>query len=70
MADLHIVPDGDGWKVTHDGVTISTHKDQEEAIKAGREEAKKSGCEVVIHGKDGRIREKDSEGNDPRDIPG
>jgi hypothetical protein len=26
--------------------------------------------ELVIHGEDGEIREKDSHGNDPRNIPG
>ena len=28
------------------------------------------GGELVIHGEGGEIREKDSHGNDPRDIPG
>ena len=44
----------------------STRETQEEAIKQGRGLAD----ELVIHGKDGRIREKDSHGRDPRDIPG
>ena len=32
--------------------------------------AEDQNSELVIHGKDGKIREKDSHGNDPRDIPG
>ena len=48
----------------------STRETQEEAIKEGRGLAEDQNSELVIHGKDGRIREKDSHGRDPRDIPG
>ena len=48
----------------------STHETQEEAIKQGRGLAEDQNSELVIYGKDGRIREKDSHGRDPRDIPG
>lgn len=36
----------------------------------GRFLAEDQNSEVVIHGRDGKIRDKDSYGNDPRDIPG
>jgi Uncharacterized protein conserved in bacteria (DUF2188) len=43
---------------------------QDEAIQWGRQLAERENGELVIHGEDGQIREKDSHGNDPRDIPG
>lgn len=43
---------------------------QEEAIKEGRGLAEDQNGELVIRGQGGVIREKDSHGNDPRDIPG
>ena len=36
----------------------------------GRRLAERENGELVIHGEVGQIREKDSHGNDPRDIPG
>lgn len=38
---------------------------QKEAIKYGTEQAKKEKTELFIHGKDGKIRERNSFGNDP-----
>ncbi len=70
MADVHVVPDGDRWKVTHEGSGDTTHDTQAEAIEAGRTVAQVAECELVVHGADGQIRAKDSEGNDPRSIPG
>lgn len=70
MADVHVVPDGNGWKVTHDGRTVSSHDTQATAEDAGRAEAKREACELVVHGTDGQIRKKESEGNDPRSTPG
>jgi len=71
MTDVHVTPDGeDGWKVTVENTTVSTHRTQDEAVKAGRDEADRRSSELVIHGRDGKIRAKDSEGNDPREIPG
>jgi len=53
-----------------DGDIRSTHGTQEEAINEGRSLAEQEHGELVIHGEDGQIREKDSHGNDPRDVPG
>jgi len=47
-----------------------THDTKEEAVSAGRDEARKREVEHVIHNQDGTIGEKNSYGNDPRDIPG
>jgi hypothetical protein len=47
-----------------------THDTKEQAVEAGRDEARKRQVEHVIHNQDGTIGEKNSYGNDPRDIPG
>lgn len=63
----HVVPSKGGWKVKGAGKSnaSSSHKTQKAAIKAGRQKAKKNNSELVIHGKSGKIRDKDSYGNDP-----
>lgn len=64
----HVVrnPDG-GWAVKKGGSSKATkvHRTQEEAIRHGREIAQNQRAEFYIHGRDGRIREKDSYGGDP-----
>ena len=56
------------WAVQTDGTSRadSLHDRQSDAIKRARELAKNKKTELVIKGADGRIRQKDSEGNDPR----
>ena len=70
MPDVHVVPDATLWSCEIDGNIRSTHETQAEAITEGRRLAEDQSSELVIHGQDGKIREKDSHGNDPRDIPG
>jgi hypothetical protein len=41
------------------------HETQREAIEAAREIARNQNTELFIHGRDGRIRERDSHGQDP-----
>ena len=64
----HVVrnPSG-GWAVKKGGSSKATkvYKTQGEAIKHGREIAKNQSAEFYVHGKDGKIREKDSYGHDP-----
>lgn len=65
---IHVVPNPDGgWNSKREGASrASGHFDtQKEAIEAARETARRDKTELSIHGKDGRIREKDSYGNDP-----
>lgn len=59
---------GGRWAVQTDGTTRadSLHDRQSDAIKRARELAKNKETELVIKGENGRIRRKDSEGNDPR----
>ena len=56
-----------GWDVQREGALRATrHFDtQAEAIAAGREIARNQGCELIIQGRDGQIRDKDSYGPDP-----
>ncbi len=63
----HVVPNGKGWGVRGEGkerLTAIT-RTQQEAIQKAIEIAKNQNSEVVIHGRDGKIRDKDSYGNDP-----
>lgn len=43
---------------------------KEEAVRLGRERAIRLGVEHIIKNQDGTIGQKNSYGNDPRDIPG
>lgn len=63
----HVVPHDEGWAVRGAGSrrASSVHQTQQEAINAGREIASNQGTELFIHGRDGRIRERDSHGHDP-----
>lgn len=63
----HVVPHGDEWAVRGEGnkkVTRIT-RTQKEAIEIACQIARNQRSEVVIHRPDGRIRDKDSYGNDP-----
>ncbi len=68
----HVVPHKDGWANKRGGADkpTSVHKRQKDAIDSAREQSRKEGSELFIHRKDGTIREKDSHGNDPRNIKG
>ncbi|MDE0555848.1 MAG: DUF2188 domain-containing protein [Candidatus Poribacteria bacterium] len=63
----HVVPHEDGWAVRGAGSqrASSVHRTQREAIDAGREIARNQNSELLIHGRDGRIRKRDGHGNDP-----
>lgn len=65
--DIHVVPRGDGWATKKEGaqragVVTGTQK---QAIERAREQAIRECVEVIIHRKDGTIRDSDSYGNDP-----
>jgi len=64
----HVVKNSNGgWSVKKGGAKKATKifPTQKEAISQAREIAKKQHAELYIHGKDGRIKKKDSYGNDP-----
>lgn len=65
--DIHVVPHTDGWATKKEGaqragVVVDT---QREAIDRAREQAQRENVEVVIHRKDGTVRDSDSYGRDP-----
>lgn len=63
----HVVPAGDQWGVRGEGNErlTSRHNTQRQAAEAARDIARREQSEVVIHRPDGRIRDRDSYGNDP-----
>lgn len=65
--DIHVVPRDDGWARIREGAERagSVHRTQKEAIEQARGQAKRENVEVVIHRKDGTIRDSDSYGPDP-----
>lgn len=65
--DYHVTPHAQGWAVQREGAdrASSVHDTQAQAIEAGRALAQNQQTELVIHGRDGRIRDSDSYGKDP-----
>jgi len=70
--NVHIVKQGENWAVKKDNSTRASRvvKTQKEAIEIGRGQAINSNSELLIHGRNGKIREKNSYGNDPSSIKG
>ncbi len=64
--NIHIVPNGERWAVKKEGVStpLSTHRTKSLADQVARVKAKLAHSELVIHGRDGRIQDKDSFGKD------
>ncbi|MBC7312848.1 MAG: DUF2188 domain-containing protein [Rhizobium sp.] len=63
----HVVPHADGWAVKGVGSERATKvvETQREAIGIARGIAQNQKTEMLIHGENGRIRERNSYGNDP-----
>ncbi|AJR23362.1 DUF2188 domain-containing protein [Sphingobium sp. YBL2] len=63
----HVVPHEGGWAVKGAGNSRATsvHETQAQAIEAARNIARNQESELLIHGRNGQIRERDSFGNDP-----
>ncbi|WP_027309317.1 DUF2188 domain-containing protein [Caloramator sp. ALD01] len=64
----HVTPHPDGgWQVKGEGNNKATKvtETKKEAIDIARQIAKNQESELIIHGKDGKIQNKDSYGNDP-----
>lgn len=70
--DVHVVPSEKGWKVAVEGAgrARSMHSTQAEAATAGRNVARKNRSELLIHGRDGQIRARNTYGHDPRRTKG
>lgn len=64
MANQHVVRRDDGWGVRGEGNSRDTshHGTQREAAEAAQRIAENQGGDVIIHGRDGRIRERNTYG--------
>jgi hypothetical protein len=66
--DVHVSQrDAGGWEVKREGASraSSTHQTQAEAWNAGRKVAQGAKSEAYLHGRDGKIRERNTYGHDP-----
>lgn len=63
----HVVPHDKGWaiKPERSSRVTSVHDTQRKAINRAREISRNQKSELFIHGRNGRIRERDSHGHDP-----
>ncbi|MFH2146311.1 MAG: DUF2188 domain-containing protein [Candidatus Omnitrophota bacterium] len=63
----HVVKTDSGWGVRGEGNSrlTSEHQIKKAAEDAARQIARNQNSEIVIHGRDGKIQDKDSYGNDP-----
>ncbi len=64
---VHVTPNKDNWQVKISGNEKASNvtPTQKGAIDIGKQRARDMNTELVIHGRDGKIRDKDSYGNDP-----
>lgn len=67
MTNQHIVKHPNGWAVKGAGNERATnvYDTQSKAIEKGREIARNQNSELLIHGRNGQIRARDSHGRDP-----
>lgn len=63
----HVVPHEGGWAVGGAGSqrARAVHDTQAAAIDQARSISRHQGTELLIHGTDGRLRDRDSHGHDP-----
>jgi len=72
LGDVETFHDNDEWcnRVEGERGLLGTYATKAEAVEAGRDEARRRSAEHIIKNLDGTIGERNSYGNDPRDIPG
>jgi hypothetical protein len=73
QGDVHVIRgNSGGWQVRIEGTARarSIHKTQAEAAKAGGALARRNKSELLVHGRDGKIRERSTFGHDPRRTKG
>lgn len=64
----HVTPHPQGgWQVKREGANRATARTdtQREAIDIARSISRNQGTELLIHGRNGQIRERDTHGHDP-----
>jgi uncharacterized protein (DUF4415 family) len=62
LSDVHVVPHRGKWAVKGEGNqrAISIHDTQAEATERGRDIARRQKSELLVHGRDGQIRSRES----------
>ncbi|HXG23734.1 MAG TPA: DUF2188 domain-containing protein [Chthonomonadales bacterium] len=65
--NVHVIPHGQQWAIKKAGGQRATAivPTQKEAMERARDIARKEQSELIVHGRNGCIRSKDSFGNDP-----
>jgi hypothetical protein len=68
----HVVPHERGWAVIADGAEApaAVFKTQHEAWERAKALARKDRAEALLHGRNGRIRERNTYGYDPQQSRG
>lgn len=62
---VHVVPHEGGWSVKRMGASKgNVYEKKERAVGMARNRAKRDAVDLFIHGRDGRIRERNSYGTD------
>jgi Uncharacterized protein conserved in bacteria (DUF2188) len=63
----HVVSAGDRWAVKEEGAAepFAVFKTQNEAWEKAKSIARKERSEALLHGRDGRVRERNTYGHDP-----
>jgi hypothetical protein len=66
-----VLPATNGWKIKVGDIEVEFDTQQQAIDEARTRLLSGGGGELVVHGEDGKIRQKDTIGKeDPRDIPG
>lgn len=70
--NVHVVPHPDGWAVKTEGSerAVAVKPTQQEAIDQARKIAQHQQSELLVHGQNGQIRQRDSHGHDPKSRKG
>jgi hypothetical protein len=65
--DIHVVPHEEGWATRKEGAerAASVFDNKVDAVEQAREQARRERVDVIIHGRNGKIQDSDSYGNDP-----
>ncbi len=58
--NYHVVRSSNHWAVKSNGRSLSGHNTQQQAIESGKVIARLTHGELVIHGRNGKIREKNT----------
>ena len=63
--EYHVIPGNDGWRVVKDNASKASSCTSLKTDAIAKQLSQKTGSELVIHGKDGKIQSANSYGKDP-----